>query len=133
MAPDEKTDIEQTELTETSDGDTTAEVEVTDNTDWDETTSSEVEDQVLAETADNAVETATDETAAEPVTDTQKDIEDGEDLAEEQEPDHPRMRRVRRAGKLPQDDRDGVEVQHPDDHESRGQHQPTALVERMIR
>ena len=82
MAPDEKTDIEQTELTETSDGDTTAEVEVTDNTDWDETTSSEVEDQVLAETADNA-----DETAAEPVTDTQEDIEDGEDLAEEQEPE----------------------------------------------
>ena len=87
MAPDEKTDIEQTELTETSDGDTTAEVEVTDNTDWDETTSSEVEDQVLAETAENAAEIATDETAAEPVTDTQEDIEDGEDLAEEQEPE----------------------------------------------
>ena len=60
---------------------------MTDNTDWDETTSSEVEDQVLAETADNAAEIATDETAAEPVTDTQEDIEDGEDLAEEQEPE----------------------------------------------
>jgi segregation and condensation protein B len=79
MAPDEKIDIEQTELPQTSDSDTASEVEVTDNTDWNEAP--------LSEAADDAVETATDEAAAEPVTDTQEDIEDGEDLAEEQEPE----------------------------------------------
>lgn len=63
---DEKNDIEQAELTETLDNDTAAETEVTDNTDWNETT---------------------EPAATEPVANTQEEIEDGEDLAEEQEPE----------------------------------------------
>ena len=77
MTSDEKMDIdiEQAEPTETSETNAAPETEVTDNTDWEEAPLSEEGDETPAETV------------AEPVAETQEDIEDGEDLAEEQEPE----------------------------------------------
>ncbi|MFZ9010920.1 MAG: SMC-Scp complex subunit ScpB [Anaerohalosphaeraceae bacterium] len=77
MTSDEKmdTDIEPTEPTETSETNAAPETEVADNTDWEEVSLSREGDATLAETV------------AEPVAETQEDIEDGEDLAEEQEPE----------------------------------------------
>ncbi|MFZ9024133.1 MAG: SMC-Scp complex subunit ScpB [Anaerohalosphaeraceae bacterium] len=77
MTSDEKmdTDIEQAEPTETSETNAAPETEVADNTDWEEVSLSREGDATLAETV------------AEPVAETQEDIEDGEDLAEEQEPE----------------------------------------------
>jgi segregation and condensation protein B len=91
MTPDEKidTDIEQTELPQTSDSEPASEAEVTDNTNWDETPTSEENDEVLADAAENTVEadsTGTDEAETEPV---KPDIEDDEDDAEEQETETP--------------------------------------------
>ena len=84
MTSDEKidTDIEQAEPTETSVTNAAPETEVTDNTDWEEAPLTEEGDETPAETVDDAVETV-----AEPVVETQEDIEDGKDLAEEQEPE----------------------------------------------
>ena len=84
MTSDEKidTDIGQAGPTETSVTNAAPETEVTDNTDWEEAPLTEEGDETPAETVDDAVETV-----AEPVVETQEDIEDGEDLAEEQEPE----------------------------------------------
>ena len=77
MTSDEKmdTDIEPAEPTETLETNAAPETEVTDNTDWEEASLSEEGDETLAETV------------ATPVAETQEDIEDGEDLAEEQDPE----------------------------------------------
>ena len=84
MTSDEKmdTDIEQAEPTETSETNAAPETEVTDNTDWEEAPLSEEGDEAPAETIGDAVETA-----AEPVAETQEDIEDRASLAAEQEPE----------------------------------------------
>ena len=67
MTSDEKmdTDIEPAEPTETSETNAAPETEVTDNTDWEEGPLSEEGDETPAETV------------AEPVAETQEDIEDG--------------------------------------------------------
>ncbi|MEN8127171.1 MAG: SMC-Scp complex subunit ScpB [Planctomycetota bacterium] len=79
---DEKTDIEQPELAETSDSNTTPEAEVTDNTDWDETPPAEPDGEAAPEVSEPVDETgtkseATQETeAAAPQTDIEDDTEE---------------------------------------------------------
>lgn len=87
MTSDEKTDIEQTELTETTNNEPVAEAEVTDNTDWDETPPASPDDDTVAEepadeTEPKAPEQA-DAAAAEPEPD------DAEDDTEEQDTETP--------------------------------------------
>jgi segregation and condensation protein B len=77
MAPDEKTDIEQTE----SAADSESVSEITDNTSWDETSASEKEETTPTQ--------STDDTEAEAVTESVPPQEDIEDETEEQDTETP--------------------------------------------